>query len=453
MDNIIDINHFPDKIYENYQKRFRTIGLGMTSLADTLVMLNIKYNSEKAYDFVDKLTEFIAINAYHESAMLAQEKGAFPGYKDEYINNGYLTRHLLVNSEEAWKAIRNLIKRSGIRNGKILSVAPVGSLSLTFGNNCSSGIEPIFSLEYDRKIRMGGQQEENEKIIKIQDYAYALYNKLKAEGKEVVNNPPFVTALEIPVEDHVKMLGVIARNIDMSVSKTINVPTEYPFDKCKDIYTQCWKEGIKGCTIFRPNEIRQGILLSNSNKSKSKEEPQDNSNSELPRGYVIKSSDNLLGAKRKLITGCGTMHLLVYYDPDTKQILEVYAGKGSSGGCEKNLSAMTRLISLALRGGVPFQDVIDQLESCGGCSAYVSRRATHHDTSPGSSCATAIAKALVDIYNEINDTKFDIKKKKQEKVEVKEKQIDVPRCPECGEPLSFEGGCNICKSCGWSKCQ
>lgn len=423
LDNIIDINVFPSKIYENYQKTFRTIGLGYTGLADMLVMLNLKYNSYEAIAFVKELTNLIAQEAYRASIELAKEKGSFPGYSDKITRSGFFKKH-----SSRWNHIIEDIKQYGIRNSKIQSVAPCGTMSLVFGQNCSSGIEPIFSLSYDRKVKIGGQQEKDEQIVTIQDYALYLFNKLKSEGADIIPNPPFVTAFDISVEDHVNMLAAIAFNIDMSVSKTINVPTDYPFEDCKKIYEDCWSKGIKGCTIFRPNAIRQGVLIAPSKKT---------------RGDVIKCTDNLIGIKRKVVTGCGTMHILVWYDPDTKDILEVFLNKGSSGGCEKNLVAMARLISLSLRGGVPFDKVIDQLESCGGCSAYQARRASQHDTSPGSSCATAVAKALVEIHNKIHDIKEDNKQEEKE---------DSPKCPECGNSLTIEGGCNVCKACGWSKC-
>lgn len=424
LDNIIDINIFPSKIYENYQKTFRTIGLGYTGLADMLVMLNLKYNSNQAREFVHNLTDTIAQEAYKASIELAKEKGHFPAYSSKILESGFLQKH----HRNEWQSIKNDIVHYGIRNAKIQSVAPCGTMSLVFGQNCSSGIEPIFSLSYDRKIKIGGQQEKDEQIVTIQDYALYLFNKLKSEGVNVISNPPFITALDISVEDHVNMLAEIAFNVDMSVSKTINVPTDYPFEDCKKIYEDCWRKGIKGCTIFRPNPIRQGILITPNKKT---------------RGDVIKCTDDLIGIKRKVVTGCGTMHILAWYDPDTKDILEVFLNKGSSGGCEKNLVAMARLISLSLRGGVPFDKVIDQLESCGGCSAYQARRASQHDTSPGSSCATAVAKALVEIYNKIHDIKEDNKQKEKE---------NMPKCPECGSPLIIEGGCNVCKACGWSKC-
>lgn len=450
LDNIIDINTFPSAIYENYQKRYRTIGLGYTGLADALVMLGYKYDTQEARRFVNRVTEFIAYSAYSASVELAKEKGAFPGFcKEAFAQSGFLEKHR-PSSELDWNLLIENIQTYGIRNAKLLSVAPTGTMSLVYGNNCSSGIEPIFSLEYDRMVKMGGQSDEDTQKITVQDYAYGLYRRLVSNGCSVVENPPFVTALEMSVDDHIKMLAAIAFNVDMSVSKTINVPTDYPYDKCKDIYVECWRSGIKGCTIFRPNEIRQGVLLTHEDKGEDDTARMD----ELERGEVIRCDDSLVGIKRKLNTGCGSMHLMAWYDPDTRNIMEVFVGRGSSGGCEKNLTAMTRLISAGLRGGIPFDYIVDQLDSCGGCSAYQSRRVSKHDTSPGSSCATAIALALKEMQQQVKDGSIEISHYEdavtQDIISISQPSPAV--CPECGAELSFEGGCNICKSCGWSKC-
>lgn len=169
---------------------------------------------------------------------------------------------------------------------------------------------------------------------------------------------------------------------------------------------------------------------------------------------MICCDDSLVGIKRKLNTGCGSMHLMAWYDPDTRNIMEVFVGRGSSGGCEKNLTAMTRLISAGLRGGIPFDYIVDQLDSCGGCSAYQSRRVSKHDTSPGSSCATAIALSLKSMQQQIKDGLFSTEHIRcaVEQESMPNKQKSTAICPECGADLLFEGGCNICKSCGWSKC-
>lgn len=428
LDNIIDKNNYPSEIYKNYQERYRTIGLGYTGLADALVMLGLNYSSKEAREWVDDLTDFIAFTAYKSSIELAKKLKPFEGLNKDYFNcSGFLLEHKEKSLYDWKNEVIDKIKIHGIRNAKLISVAPTGTMSLVFGNNCSSGIEPIFSLEYKRKVKLGGQQEQDIREMIVRDYAYNLYQDIKTKEDNIIEDPPFITALDISVEDHLKMLAKIAKNVDMSVSKTINIPTDYPFEKCKEVYNFCWKNKIKGCTIFRPNELRPGIFESKHQNN---------------RGNVVKCKDNLVGIKRKVITGCGSMHVMIWYEPDTKDIMEVFIGRGSSGGCEKNLVSMARLISLSLRGGVPLDKVIDQLESCGGCSAYQVRKATKHDTSSGSSCSTAIANVLKEVYNQIHDLK-------QEKKTIND---DKPKCPDCGAEIIFEGGCNVCKECGWSKC-
>ena len=454
LDNIIDINNFPDKIYENYQKSFRTIGLGITGLADALTMMNIKYNSNTAIPHVSKLMNFISLNTYKASIELSKERGEFPLLdREKFVESGFIEKH--SRHSDDWKRVKEDILKYGIRNAKMISIAPTGTLSLTFGNNCSSGLEPIFSLEYERKVKMGGQSDDDIKIIPMRDYAYGEWLKVKDNPECVVDKDVFVTALEMTVDEHVDMLAAIAYHVDMSCSKTINVPSDYSFEDTKKIYKKCHDLGIKGCTIFRPNEIRQGIMITESSSDKN-EENKYNSQSELPRGYIIKADDNCIGLKRTLRTGCGSLHCEAFFDPSNGQLLETYFSKGSSGGCNNFMIGLSRLISLAARGGIDIHSIVDQLNSCGTCPSYAVRAATKRDTSKGSCCPVAIGNALLDMYNamqeEIKEDEYLGEVKEYEFLgEYNDKKISNP-CPQCGEELTFEGGCNICKSCGWSKC-
>ena len=460
LDNIIDINNFPDKIYENYQKSFRTIGLGITGLADMLAMLGIKYNSKTAKSLVGDLMNFISLNTYKASIELSKERGEFPLLdREKFVESGFIQKHCTPSSRsfvKGWEQVREDILKYGIRNAKMISIAPTGTLSLTFGNNCSSGLEPIFSLEYERKVKMGGQSDDNIKVIPMRDYAYGEWLKVKDNSDCVVGKDVFITALEMTVDEHVDMLSAIAYHVDMSCSKTINVPSNYSFEDTKKIYEKCHDLGIKGCTIFRPNEIRQGIMITESSSNEKKENKYD-SQSELPRGYIIKADDNCIGLKRTLHTGCGSLHCEAFFDPDNGQLLETYFSKGSSGGCNNFMIGLSRMISLAARGGVDIHSIIDQLNSCGTCPSYAVRTATKRDTSKGSCCPVAIGNALLDMYNAMqteigSDEEYEGECKEYEFLgEYNEDEITNP-CPQCGEELTFEGGCNICKSCGWSKC-
>lgn len=481
LDDIIDVNKFPDKIYENYQKSMRTIGIGITGLADMLAMLGMKYDSQEARDYVESLIQMITNAEYYASVQLAKEKGCFPLCEPDKHADGTYVKSVLEHDVLAE------MSEYGIRNAKIQAVAPCGTISMVFGNNCSSGIEPIFSLSYDRKVKIGGQDDKDVKIVKMMDYAYYLYHKLKDEGKQLDfdEHDIFPTALNMSVDDHVAMLAIISKYTDMSVSKTINVPTEASFDEVKDIYIQCWKNGIKGCTIFRPNAIRQGILFTEDKKDA--ESKHESPSLTLPRGSIIEPSNDLIGKKRKIQTGCGSLHVLAFFDPIDGNLQEVYFNKGSTGGCANFMTGLSRMVSLLCRAGVDIMTIKDQLDSTGVCPSYATRKATHHDTSKGSCCPMAIGNALVEMYNEmqseLDDKEDDIPitsrklnkasktiaenfdkateaiNKFAEKIAQMAKDsgnvYNAPTelCPECGEPIVHIGGCVQCPNCSWSRCE
>lgn len=317
LDNIIDINTYPDKIYENYQKHFRTIGLGITGLADCLAMLGIRYDSDEAIKKTDEIMDFITLNAYRASVELAKKKGSFP-YLDKmkFINSGYLSKKV---KNQAWADVVNDIVAYGIRNAKLISVAPVGTLSLTYGNNCSSGMEPIFSLSYDRKVKVGGQDDSNIQIVTLKDYAYSVWESMDG-GDFPDKDSVFVTALELDVNKKIDMLATIAKHVDMSVSNTLNIPEEYTFEQVKDVYERSWELGIKGCTIFRPNKLRQGVFVTESNK-------ENKDARELKRGEIVECSDNLVGKKRKIYSGCVDADTEYFNGREWKKISEYSEGE------------------------------------------------------------------------------------------------------------------------------
>jgi ribonucleoside-diphosphate reductase alpha chain len=476
LDNILDINKYPHVNYENYQKNMRTVGLGISGLADLFTMLNMKYGDEESILLTDKLMNFITSNAYLTSIDLSKEKGSFNFLdKDKFIQSGFIQKHLKVYPTQ-WSEIINGIKEHGIRNARIISIAPTGTLSLAFGNNCSSGIEPIFSLEYDRKVKMGGQSEEHIQIVSMKDYAYSLWQDVK-EGN-IVNKDIFVTAMNLGVDKHINILKTVAYHTDMSISKTINIPTEYSFEDTKNVYNECWKAKIKGCTIFRPNPIRQGILIDTNNKKKEtntkKEVIEKNEYSELGWGTTLDASDDLIGRKKKIISGCGALHLQGWFDSSTGRLLEIFLSKGSSGGCNSFMGSLSRMTSLALRTGVDFDYAIDQLKSAPACPSYVARTQTKKDCSKGNNCPSAIANALIEMQKEIYDElvvyedDIEIKENIEVKTEVNklsndessylEKHGEIAfakkyhKCPICSDKLNNSEGCLSCQNCGFSKC-
>lgn len=463
LDNIIDINKFPHEHYENYQKCLRTIGMGISGLADTMAMIGMTYGSKESVDFTDQLMNFITSEAYYSSTLLAKEKGSFPSLdKDKFIQSGFIQKHLKRN-EQIWKDIVDNINKYGIRNARLISVAPTGTLSLTFGKNCSSSLEPIFSKECDRKIKMGGQSDDNIKIVKMQDYAYELWEET---DNKTVSEDVFVTAMDLPVSCHIDILSAVAYHTDMSCSKTINVPADYPFEDCKNIYMRAWKEGIKGCTIFRPNEIRQGILISPTDK------PDEIKQTQLSRGDWKPLAEDTIYIKKPLNIGCGKLKLFIGYSPSENAIQDLYIKKSSQGGCTHNIEAVAVALSAVYRLGGSTKNIEKAFSGLGGCNSFLQSRMKGEELSKGSSCATAILNILKQMERDFdlepiateivknieNNTKDNHEIfTEEEKLYLKDNgetsfASRYKKCPLCGDKLEFTSGCLTCQSCGFSKC-
>ena len=469
LDNVIDINNYPLEAYENYQKGVRTIGLGVTGLADMLCMLNMKYDSKEAVEFVDNLMDDISFIEYETSIMLAKEKGAFPYLEDEdrekFASSNYIMKHYEKSSK--WKKIIEGIKKYGIRNARLQAVAPAGTLSLTYGNNCSSGLEPIFSLEYERKIKFGGQDDSNIQIYPMRDYAYGEWLKVKDNEKCIVKEDVFQTAMDLSVDAHINILGVMAFHTDMSCSKTINIPTDYPFEKTKEVYDKCHKLGIKGCTIFRPNPVRQGILVTEKQEEKEEQEI----NQELKHGTWLAKPNDTIYYERKVYTGCSKLILFIGYSQNENKIVDVFVKHTSKGGCKSNIDGIVILMSGILRYGGNLQSIQKALEGVGTCNSFNNAKNKGIKLSKGASCPTAILNTILEFEQEmkgVKPQKIDLLSKMNEE---KEKEIfseeekkflkengegafalKYSKCPQCGTEILHTGGCVSCPNGCWSKC-
>jgi ribonucleoside-diphosphate reductase alpha chain len=246
MDNVIDASRFPLDAQAAEAVAKRRIGLGVTGLADALIMCGARYGSAQAVDLTKRWMRAIRDHAYRASAALAAEKGAFPLYDAD----AYLAGETVSGLPED---VRDAIRANGIRNALLTSVAPTGTISL-FADNVSSGIEPVFSYTYTRNVLMpdGSQREEE-----VSDYAYRLWRRLKGNAPLPAS---FVSAHDIAPGDHVVMQAAVQKYVDSSISKTINVPADLPFDAFKDVYLQAWDTGCKGCTTYRPNDVTGSVL-------------------------------------------------------------------------------------------------------------------------------------------------------------------------------------------------
>jgi len=225
------------------------VGLGFTGLGDALVMLNLRYDTAAARDEAGRISQAMRDAAYDASADLAVERGAFPLFNaDLYLSRGTFASRLPA-------PLKDKIRAQGLRNSHLLSIAPTGTISLAFADNASNGIEPPFSWSYTRKKRMpdGGAKE-----YAVEDHAWRLYRHLK--GVDAPLTDAFVTALEMSAESHAAMVATVAPFVDTSISKTVNVPVDYPFADFEGLYRFAWKSGLKGLATYRPNAVLGSVL-------------------------------------------------------------------------------------------------------------------------------------------------------------------------------------------------
>ena len=424
---------------------WRQIGLGIFGLADMLIKMGIRYGDAQSIDLCDMIGFAMADEAIYTSALLASEYVPYPKYKPEAIEQSAFF------SKNTSDLTKDMVKRHGLYNSQLLTIAPTGSLSSMLG--VSGGIEPIFANYYTRKTESLHGHDEYYKVYTPIVEKYMREHEL-TDDSELPNY--FITSGLLNYKERVEMQSIWQNHIDASISSTVNVPNDFTVEETEELYLYAWEKGLKGVTIFRDGCARLGILTTDT--SKKEEKPSENTNAQkLERGMIIKVDNNTVGKERHLTTGCGSLHCTAFFDPDTGELLETYLSKGSQGGCQSNLAAMSRLMSLSARAGVDVYTIVDQLTSCMACPSYAVRTATKHDTSRGSSCPVAVGNALIDMYkemqNEISDEQEEIYQKStvETKRVKKNKEVKNP-CPECGEELVFEGGCNSCKNCGYSKC-
>ena len=425
---------------------WRQIGLGIMGLADMLIKLEIPYGSAPAVNLCSELAKMMADQAIYSSSQIAKKRGPYQKYTRAVMETPFFKTNASQYTEKA-------VRQFGLRNSQLLTIAPTGTISTMLG--ISGGIEPIFANSYTRKT----ESLHNEGEVSYKVYTPIVEAYMKKHGIDDEKDLPkwFVTSATIDPVSRVRMQGAWQRSIDASISSTVNLPEEATVEDVKQIYLEAWRSGLKGITIFRNGCKRAGILTTAEEADECDENrPAVN----LGRGDIIQCDNGLVGKKRRLVTGCGTAHVSAWADPITGDVLETFVSKGSQGGCRCNQDAVSRLVSLAVRGGIPVESVVDQLLSCGGCDSYRARTVTKHDTSKGSSCPTAIGYALIDMAQEFkNECNCEVDELDEAPAAVKEdKPVNVTqtsqssKCPECGADMRMEGGCDICVECGYSHC-
>lgn len=437
------LKRHPLKEQQESVNNYKQIGIGIMGLADMLIKLHIQYGSEEALELCDKIGTYLNYYGIKASSDLGNILGQ---YEDFNLTEVTSTEYWKEQLESFIKYNLNLFPFARLRNSQLFTIAPTGTISTMIG--VSGGIEPIFANYYKRTT----------KSLYGKDVKYKVYTPIVKQYMDEHNIKDdsqlpkyFVTSSDIPVYSRINMQAVWQKHIDASISSTVNLPNEATIEDVENLYMYAWKNGLKGITVYRAGCAREGILVATPKKEKTpivEEKPI------LKRGDIIECSADLIGRKDKIISGCGSLHVLAFFNPIDGALMEVYLSKGSTGGCSLFMVGLSRTISLLCRAGVNIFDIVDQLDSTGVCPSYAVRRATKHDTSPGSCCPMAIGKKLLEMYQEVQIELFGEEDKKENKKNKKPVKVIPSKalCPECGEPLIFEGGCNSCKNCGYSKC-
>ena len=427
LDKLIDENYnrHPLQQQRDMSYNYRNIGLGIFGYATALMKLGFKYGSPEAIEFTDDVFSLIFRRAVLASNELAKEFGPYPKYKEEIFDSDIIKLHFTPDEITG-------LKEYGLRNCSLVSIAPTGSLATLLGE--SGGCEPEFALKYTRRT-VGMTDGE--------DTYYDVYCKAAREYMEINNTKElpdyFVGSADISWQSRVLTQAVMQKHVDTAISSTVNMPNSATKDDIAHMYLLAWSTGCKGITMFRDGCKRLGILTTGNKK-------EEISHKELKRGEIMKCADDLIGKKRKIINGCGSTHVLGFFEPVYGDLVEVFFTKGSLGGCSNYMVGLSRMVSLACRAGVSINDIQDQLNSTGACPSYAIRTATKHDTSKGACCPMAIGNALMDMWKEVQEELGYLEEPKKKKKQLGE------LCPECGAVLEHSGGCDICKECGYSHC-
>lgn len=459
LDSIIDENLDRHALKEqaDNSRNYRNIGLGIMGYANALFKLGLTYGSEDAIAFTDKVFSELLRSAINSSCVLAYEKGAFPKCKPEAIAKSKIIKNIF-NNKANYEDYVDTIKNVGLRNCSLISIAPTGSIATMLG--ISGGCEPEFALSYTRKT--DNLKDSYEVYCQSVNEYWAKTDDAIDKGNIKSLPKYFVTSADIPWQNRIDTQAVMQRYVDTAISSTVNLPQSATVEEIEQLYLYAWDKKIKGITIFRNGCKRGGILVTETEETKDNESVEALVNNKtLPRGVVLEADEEAVGKKRKLMTGCGSLHCSAFFDPITGDLLETYLSKGSTGGCNNFMIGLSRMISLAARGGIPIEAIIDQLDSCGACPSYAVRRATKGDTSKGSCCPIAVGNALREMYEEMQSELFiDGDESYEENIsttiekeskKVVEEVAHIP-CENCGAPVANEGGCVTCKACGYSPC-
>ena len=445
--------------------KLRQIGLGIMGLADALIKLGITYGSSESLLTIETIGTALLYNSLIASSEYAKLDGntPFEGYDAHKVFESDIIQNLINNLNYYEVNTLKVALQNGLFNSQLTTIAPTGTIAGLC--NTSYGVEPNFAYSYTRKTE--SLHEEGDVYYTVEPKIVEDYRKATGNKGELPDY--FITTHQLDPFNRVDVQATIQKYIDASISSTVNLPESTTPEEIKAIYLYGAEKGVKGLTIFRNNCERMGILTVGDNKEEDTDDltPVERAKSMLKFGDTILVDDSVIGIKRKLKTGCGSLHCTFYFCPETGELREVFLDKGSKGGCLSLLNAMSRLASLCARKGAPVEEIADQLESVLVCPSYSVSKFKDKTTSKGSSCASAVAYALIDAHNQFledfidpdDDTEIEIKAiRHTEKPALSAPKKQEPDdyymvCPECGEKALLKTeGCVSCVSCGYSKC-
>ncbi|MEW9122115.1 MAG: vitamin B12-dependent ribonucleotide reductase [Thermotaleaceae bacterium] len=466
LDNVIDVNSYPLKEIEEMTKSTRKIGLGVMGFADMLFELGIPYNSEEGVKTGEYIMDFINARSKKKSMFLAAARGVFPAFEES------------IYAQKGMK----------MRNATTTTIAPTGTISIIAGT--SSGIEPLFALSYFRNVMDNDKLVETHPIFEKIAHDNGFYTKdimeQVAHHGSVANiaeipiqyRQLFVTAHDVTPYWHIRMQAAFQKHVDNAVSKTINFSHNATKEDVREAYQLAYHWGCKGITIYRDGS-RKGQVLNLGTMKVQDEQAAATAN--VPDIVPRSRPDITTGLTEKVPIGCGNLYITANYDE--KGICEVFTNLGRAGGCPSQSEATSRLISIALRSGIRAESIIEQLKGI-RCHSTLRQRGKNSKNIKVLSCPDAIGRTLERVLNlyvkneepNVLDIALEMEADKDDGcsgncslcsmtelchneypdeitlgIENNENGKDV-LCPDCGTAVEHEGGCMICRSCGFSKC-
>ena len=475
LDNVLDVTFWPLEQQRVESASKRRIGVGFTGLGNALTMLKLRYDREDGRQMAAEIGRRMRDAAYRASVELAKEKGAFPKFNAQ----GYLAEGTFASRLPA--DIQADIRQHGIRNSHLLSIAPTGTVSLAFADNASNGIEPAFSWGYKRNKR---EHDGGTSSYMVEDHAFRLYRSL-IDASVTPEQPEklpeyFVNALEMTAHEHVAMMQAVQPYVDTSISKTVNIPEDYPFEDFKDLYRQAWQAGLKGLATYRPNSILGAVLEATPAK---KEEPAAQASTPAPaavydplRTVIEKRPAGGLPAVAEKIEywtteGQQRLYLIVTFLPvpsadgkgTIERAIEFFMPVGQSGESQQWITATMRMLSLAARGGFLDRALSDMRKVTWDrgpvrLGTYEKADGTHvprwHD-SEVAAIGYAIESLIARRALAAQASLFEPDELLQAEPEAAASAA-VPgvmagkKCPECGaHAMIRKDGCDYCTQCGY----